>query len=325
MFRQLRIGTLILSLFLLLAGCETDPVIYLEGDPVPVIYGIISINDSTHYIKVGKSFGAIHDPIESARIYDSLFFKEMVLELRKTTNRDTISYLIEHKKLTEIPKDAGIFHFPGQEIYSFNYRFGRSDKLLVKVKVPGLPIARAEISLVAISDLNIPFDAQQYVYLVPTSPLRIQWEGGPWNEIDVAFEFIEHLGDSVYRSRWVHIQNTNSYDSQYEKYREMNVTYDEFIMSVLQQIEPDDEVKDTFIGYISITIHEGDDNMVNYMKYLNGYTDFNVNEFSNIENGIGLLASRSTLKKDSLRFDYVTRQTLINERRLKVLKISPWN
>ena len=65
--------------------------------------------------------------------------------------------------------------------------------------------------------------------------------------------------------------------------------------------------------------------MVQYMKYLNGYNDFNIDEFSNIENGIGLLACRNTLIIDSLRFDYQSRQTLINENRLKILKISPWN
>lgn len=65
--------------------------------------------------------------------------------------------------------------------------------------------------------------------------------------------------------------------------------------------------------------------MVNYMKYLNGYNDFNIQDFSNIENGLGLLASRSTFTLDSLHFDYQSRQALMKENRLKVLKISPWN
>lgn len=297
-------------------------MIYVESNPIPVIYGVISRNDSIHYLKVGKSFGAQHNPMESAQIYDSLFFKNMTVEVRSTSTSNLVGDLLDVEKVIDIPKDAGIFHSPGQEIYSFG---GSFSQIQVKVIVPGLPVAKAEIRMVAISKLNTPKKAQQYVYLIPNNPLRIQWEGGSWNEIDVSFEFKEHLGDSVYRSRWVHIQNTNSYDSKYERYRELNITYNEFIMSVLKQIEPDDAVKEIFLGYISISIHEGDENMVHYMKYLNGYTDFNVNEFSNIENGLGLLASRSTFNKDSLRFDYETRQTLINERRLKILKISPWN
>ena len=105
----------------------------------------------------------------------------------------------------------------------------------------------------------------------------------------------------------------------------MKITYEEFIREVLLQIPRDDMVKQTFLGYISITVLGGDANMVQYKKYLNGYTDFNIQVFSNIENGIGLVASRTSFVRDSLRFDYTTRQTLIKENRLRVLKISKWN
>jgi len=161
--------------------------------------------------------------------------------------------------------------------------------------------------------------------MVPEQPFLIQWEGNPWNEIDVSFEFIEDYGDSVFQSKYVHMQKANYLESQHEKYREMKVTYDEFIREVLQQLEPNDDVKQVFLGYISITIHGGDENMVNYIKYKDGFNDFSLVEFSNVTNGIGLLASRHTEVRDSLRFDYQTRQRLINENRLRILKISKWN
>ncbi|MEA1876600.1 MAG: hypothetical protein U9N86_07025 [Bacteroidota bacterium] len=313
----------VLSVFLLCTACETDPVIYIDSQAIPVIYGIFDKQDSIHYLKVGKSFGALHDPMESSQVYDSLFFRDMEVEVRMTSRGKPVGYPLELEKVNGLPKDAGIFHFPGQELYRF-YGY-LSEGIEVKVQVPGLPIAWAEVTLVSMAALSTPKRAQQYIYLVPTSPLRIHWYGNAWNEIDVAFEFIEDMGDSIFRSKWVHIQNINYFDSPHDKYREMKITYDEFIPEVLNQIPPDEAVKAVFLGYITITIHGGDLNMVNYKKYLNGYTDFNVNEFSNIENGIGLVASRTTFSLDSLRFDYETRQTLINENRLKVLKISKWN
>lgn len=313
----------ILSVFLFCAACETDPVIYIDSQAMPVIYGIFDKQDSIHYLKIGRSFGALHDPMESSQVYDSLFFKDMEVEVMMTSSGKPVGYPLELEKVNDIPKDAGIFHFPGQVLYRF---YGRlSGGIEVKVQVPGLPTAHAEITLVNMDLLSTPKECQQYIYLVPTSPLRIHWHGNAWNEIDVAFEFIEDMGDSIFRSKWVHIQNTNYFDSPHERYREMKITYDEFIPEVLIQIPPDEAVKAVFLGYITITIHGGDHNMVNYKKYLNGYTDFNVNEFSNIVNGIGLVASRTTFSLDSLRFDYESRQTLINENRLKVLKISKWN
>ena len=65
----------------------------------------------------------------------------------------------------------------------------------------------------------------------------------------------------------------------------------------------------------------GYQNMTNYLKYLNGFTDFTDLAFSNIKNGIGLIASRSSGMIDSLRFDYKTTQQLTNENRLKKLRL----
>jgi hypothetical protein len=273
---------------------------------------------------VGRSFGAVHNPLETSDIYDSLFFRDAMVEVKEVYSNGNEGPPVEIEKVTGIPKDAGIFHFPGQLLYRFEREI-RNPKLQVTVSVPGLPAARAEIMMVSMAKLSKPKQAQQYVYLVPDNPLRVHWKGNAWNEVDIAFEFIEHLHDSVVRSKWVHIQNTNSFDSPHELYREMKITYDEFVAEVLLQIEPNDSVKEVYLGYITLSIHGGDENMVKYKNYLNGYSDFNVNEFSNIENGIGLLASRTTFELDSLRFDYDSREKLKNENRLKVLKLSPWN
>ena len=307
-------------------ACETDPVIYDDHPPKPVIYGIFNKDDTYHYLKVGKSFGAEKDPLISAQVYDSLFFTDLEVNVYRTRGDTPVSEPYVLEAIDSIPKEAGLFHFPGQRLYRFEANTMRGGNFIrVEVTVPGLPKAIAQVSFVDLATLTTPKKAQQYLYLVPTSPLRVHWLGNAWNEIDVIFEFIEDFGDSRYQSRFVHIQNINYFDSPHDRYREMKITYEEFIKEVLQQIQPNDSVKETFFGHISIIINGGDENMVQYMKYMYGYNDFNTQEFSNIENGVGLLASRSTFTKDSLRFDYETRQTLINENRLKVLKISPRN
>ncbi len=303
-------------------ACETDPVIYVDHSPLPVIFGVFNKYDTLHYLKVGRSFGAEKDPLVSAQVYDSLFFDE-----RDVTVRITVDGISKKLVLVDnIPKEAGLFHFPGQRLYSFETKPKHGwRRIQLKVTVPGLPIAIGQIDAVDIGVLTTPKKGQKTIYLVPTSPWRVLWSGNPWNEIDVAFEFIEDLGSSMFQSKWVHIQNTNYFDSPHDQYREMKITYDEFIREVLLQIPQNDSVKQIFFGQISISIHGGDDNMVKYMKYLNGYNDFNFQDFSNIENGLGLLASRSTFTLDSLHFDYQSRQALMKENRLKVLKISPWN
>ena len=66
-------------------ACETDPLIYNDSEPLPVIYGIFDKNDTIHYLKVGKSFGAVHNPLETSVLYDSLFFQDAKSEKRKKT------------------------------------------------------------------------------------------------------------------------------------------------------------------------------------------------------------------------------------------------
>jgi len=308
---------------MLLSSCETDPDISLSASPQAVIFGVFDKNDSVHFLKVGKTFQSEADPVQTADVFDSLYFDEPEIRISITYwtgHRDLVKPLI----VTDIPKDAGIFHNPDQILYSFNGRIRGT--LGVSVKYPGIQEAYGEIRLIDSAGINTPKRAQKYLYLAPDSPIRIQWiipnpKRPPfhWNEIDVVFEFLEETAE-ITSPRYVHIQNTNYYESTTPLYYELNITYEEFIREVLSQIDDDPKVLRRYFGYHKIIINSGDQNMTNYIKYLNGYNDFDFLAFSNITNGIGLLASRSSSSKDSMLFDHKTRQQLVNENRLKKFK-----
>ena len=223
----------------------------------------------------------------------------------------------------DIPKEPGIFLHPNQLIYRYQYNFSPT-AYNITVRIPGLEDATTTISVITLDKLNTPKYNQQYIYLIPDNPLRIQWDGNEWNEVDVTFEFLERMTDSIRRKK-VHIQNVNFDLSPYPKYREMTITYEEFVKEVIAQIPIDGDVVKRYLGIISIEIYGGDINMVNYIKFYNGYTDFNVGEYSNIQNGYGLLASRCTFIKDSMEFDYWTTEQLLEEPRLRYLKLYPYH
>ena len=313
----------------LLAACETDPDIFIDSEPQPVIFGIINRSETVHYLKIGRTFGAKSEPRESVGIWDSLYFREVHAEIEIYDIHRRNRTLIIPERVTEVPKDSGLFLAPGQELYRFEYAFRWAFKnappyeVTVRVGVPELPMALVKINVVNLDYLNTPTHVQQFFLLEPASPIRIQWDGNPWNEIDVSFEIEEKLPDRK-RSRWIHIQNTNYSISPHDKYREMTITYDEFLRELAQHIPLDPEVKTRRFGNINIEISGGDENMVNYIRYYGGYTDFNLNGYSNIENGIGLLASRCHFRKDSLHFDYETIQSFLADSRLRYLKLDPY-
>ena len=319
---------LIVNIFLALSliSCEDTPDISIEGRPVPIIYGVFDKLDYVHYIKIGKTFQANENPMSSAVVCDSLYFDDPEVRVILTDYYERAT-VIEPYLVKEIPKDEGMFNFPGQVIYRFNTRLGGIRTLGVRVKAAGLEESYGEVLLLDSASINTPKKGQQTLYLVPDTPIRIQWvipdsSGSPfhWYEIDVAFEFLETTSDST-RSAKVVIQNTNWYETATPKYYELNITYEEFIREVLAQLKDDPDVKWRRFGYHSIEINCADKNITDYINKLNGINDFNYLPFSNITNGIGLIASRSSGLKDSLRFDYKTRLQLSGENRLKKYKL----
>ncbi len=323
-----RAATPFLVILCVLACCETDPVMYIDTAPIPVIYGIFDSKDTVHYLKVGRIFGAGGDPAKSASIYDSIYFDNQEVSVRITKWWDTVSINLDVERVDDIPKDDGIFSSPAQALYRFNYDFQYPHrffgKVWVEVNVPDLKPARADIAMVWINrdSFSTPKFAQQYVYLNETSPLRVHWFGNSWNEVDVKFEFVEDLGQYGTRVKAVKIQNTNSFISPHKKYREMKITYDEFIREVLQQIPKNDSVNKTHLSYISVAINGGDYHMAQYQRYYDGFNDYDFHGYTNIENGLGIVASRTSILIDSMQFDRDTRRLLLNENRLKVLKLT---
>ena len=294
---------------------------------MPVIYGIFNNQDTVHYLKVGRTFGADQDPLQSAGVFDSIFFNEMDVSVRLIHSRDTIGVSLDLERVENIPKDEGIFSFPGQALYKFNYNFPNrkfNRKVRVEVKVPNLKPARADISMVWINrdSFSTPKFAQQYVYLAETSPLRVHWFGNSWNEVDVNFEFVEDLGQFGTRVKTVKIQNINLSLSPHKLYREMKITYDEFIREVLLQIPKNDSVKKTYLSYVSVGINGGGYHMAQYQKYYDGYNDYDFQGYTNIENGLGIVASRTSILIDSMQFDRDSRRLLFSENRLRVLKLT---
>ncbi len=297
----------------LLAACETDPDIYIDSAPQPVIFGVINASDTVHYLKIGRTFGAHSDPRESVGIWDSLYFPDVQVEVN--------SGRVVVERITNIPKDSGLFLAPDQVLFRFVHN--NPGRVSLKVSIPGLADATARVDVVRLTRINTPIDAQMYFYLVPDSPIRVQWDGNPWNEIDVSFEVIEFSG-VISRSRTVHIQNRNYDMSVHALYRELSITYEEFLLALSQQIPKDPDVDRRRFGNIRIEINGGDINMVNYIKYYNGYTDFNTLGYTNVTNGFGLLASRCSFIKDSMHFDYHTIQGFLADPRMRYLKLDPY-
>jgi len=314
-----------LAFLILISACENETDIYLPSKSIPVVYAVFNDKDTVHNIYLTKSFGARRSAQDASQNPDSLYFPDASVtvgfkHLRRGAWKDH-----QTKKVFANSKDSGFFRYPGNQFYQLESDLGGADSIRVQIEIPDYDLIEAKIEIIQAVRIVSPLDAQQFLYLVPDTPLIILWDlgGHAWSELDISIEFIEETAQGK-RSKWVNIQNTQYYLSPFEKYRKLAVPYDEFISQVILQMDEDEEVLRTYLGYIKLRIVGGDSEMVEYMKYFNGFADYNFNGYTNVSHGLGLVASSTEFFKDSMRFDYETRQTLINENRLKKLKISPW-
>lgn len=319
-----------------LLGCETDPNIYIPSKPIPVVYAMFDDFDTTHTILITKSFGAEKSPADFGFLMDSLYFEdvEVAVKLKETLSNKWLEQTVY--KVSGNNKEPGFFHYPEQEYFQFDAVIKDTpahpmlvkryiiDSISVNIKIPGYETIENVFKKIDSVKIVSPKFYQTYLNLTPSVPLLFLWDvGHAWSEIDCYFEFLEERSDGI-NSQWVIIQNTQYNASAFSLYRQLNITYDEFIREVLLQIPDDPSVLRRYLGIIKLHIAGGDQAMVDYMKFLEGYSDYNPVGYSLFENAFGFISSSTHFNKDSMRFDYETRQTLINENRLKKLRISPW-
>ena len=107
----------IFFLFLLVA-CNDELIINADYKDITIVYGLLNIDDSIHYIKISKAFlNKNNDAIVIAQNPDSLYYKDslrVVLDEYKNGSLNRSIYLF---KTYSTDKDSGIFAWPGQYLY----------------------------------------------------------------------------------------------------------------------------------------------------------------------------------------------------------------
>lgn len=133
----MKIGKTILFAFsiLLIVSCETDPIIYTPDKPFPIIYAVFDDHDTSHYILIGKTFGAQKSPSEFGCFRDSLYRDDLELEVGLHEEYSNSWIMIKPEKVTGMAKDSGFFLYPYQEYYKFDRVI--IDTITIRVSIPG--------------------------------------------------------------------------------------------------------------------------------------------------------------------------------------------
>lgn len=325
-----RISFLLSSAGLLLltfCSCSVDLDVHTpDSDPIPVVYALIDPMDSVHYIRLQRSFASTDDPAFSVNNPDSLYFDDPLVEvLLVGSGGDTIR--VEPVRDTLLTKDPGLFTGETHHLYAFQTPLSRNKYPLyrqigIRVRFAGLPEVNGFSNFLGKPVVRWPYVAQQYVYMDSTRPFLVQWYGDAWNEVDVVFTVYEQYRDST-------VQQAISFEElagvvMLEGIVQVTFPYDLVADHLARSLDARKPVIRRYMGPVYVTIHTGNQDFADYMKYRSGLNDFTGQTYSNLEHAMGLIACKWTYPVRPLTFDHFTRMRFASDPRLRPFKFKEY-
>lgn len=330
------IGMLILG-GMLYSACEEDPVIQTDGFVTqPVVYCIIDSNDTVHYIRVGRVFSGLNPPGETAKIRDSICFDSIAVTVSLKEIRTGNMTSLPVQRYVEPGKDAGYFNSDSYAVFRFEkdllqdvfvpgcpwiilLQYLLYSEIWVTVQVPGMPLASCKTTLVEPPVIWSPKRAETFIYIYPENPLRVQWSGDVWNEIDVSFEMNEMYADSTVTRSFAIQKNSEVHFNG--KYYEIKIPYELIVQILNQNLKVRPDIIRRYFGPFRIDVLTGNKGYYTYIEFKDGLNDFNYNPYDNVENGIGVLAGKSSFIKTTVYLDQPSRLKFAGEPGLRKYRI----
>tara|TARA_B100001093_G_scaffold520060_1_gene612366 strand:+ start:3460 stop:4554 length:1095 start_codon:yes stop_codon:yes gene_type:complete len=319
---MIRKTLLVLITLAFIVSCDNDIDIIAEWKDIPVVYGVLNAQDSVHYVKLNKAFLGQGNVMSMAQEFDSLYYDQEDVGLRLVEYRRIAGQYIETKSIEMEPTDEflkpleGIFSAPDQIIYKSDASLNNERYYSAQVydKSVDTVIASNLIPIDVLSPLQIikPNPASA-LNLVPNGnyPITVEWsplEGADLYELKIRFHYVEqqiaNLSDTVHKYidwNFPYRLPTSSISSE-----SISLDAEQFLNFLAVNIDENPNVYRQVKGMqftqttlshacMDITLMAAGQNLSTYILLNQNSNSIVVDrlEYSNIDNGIGVLSSRS--------------------------------
>ncbi|HBB91743.1 MAG: hypothetical protein A2X22_13910 [Bacteroidetes bacterium GWF2_49_14] len=308
------ISVFILLLGVITSGCSESVDVVMPGSSVPVIYGVLDINDTVHYIKLSKSFAGTDDPRTLASDPDKVFYKDATVFLRETSGSRKYTFT----RMSGPERNEG--YFPGlpNESYKLTGRLQSGFYELVVI----LPTEGDTL----ISSFHL-MDTFQVLYPKPgfkrfyfyEDPTLFSWpdynEAGLY-ELSLSFTYMEFLKSGEETIRTMHF--SRQMDPEELEYEKTHFNYrffsDPFFSFIATQVRRDEQVDYRKPVDLTIAITAADTTLSRYLKWFDLEIDDRINPNGNIPGAIGVVGSKNTVRYNGLIFSGRAQDSLIRGR-----------
>lgn len=311
MYKHKIFSVLLISLFSVFS-CETDVEVNAPWKEVTIVYGLLSQNDSTHFIKINKAFLGNADATTMAKVRDSSEYKTVSARIEQWKNNLKINtYPLRDTVLTN--RVAGSFYYPDQRVYYF-YEEKLDDQSQYRLFIVKLDGHDASISAsteiidkidsnnVGTNFFNSPNFKIAFVYpdntqftdlkefRIPTS------KDGKRYQLSMIFYYNETTNDNVTVLKsfeWQFVPektlNTNGGETKL-----IDIIGKQFFVQVKGRVKNDSNVKYRTAVSVSFILTVAADDFNTYLEVNEPSTGIvqTKPEFTNIQNGIGIFSSR---------------------------------
>lgn len=342
---MIRKTLLVLSLIALFTSCDNDLKIIADWKAVPAVYGILNAQDSVHYIKLNKAFLGQGDVMMMAQEFDSLHFSvdQVGIRLLEKEEDDVPSQngtnwqtrnTYELEPTNEFVRPEGVFSSPTQTIYKTTAPLNKDFYYALEVyrKSNDTIIAQTDGLIPILSPLSVinPNTYSPLVILPNSYVPKVQWRsvsGGKMYELSMRFNYMEFPisgeSDTLFKSIEINYPSIFSIDTDGGDNMSYPLSYDQFLGFIAANIPDDPLVRRLVVGFdsspigtgvsikhacLDFTLSAAGEDLATYLLLNENSNSLVLDrpEYSNIENGVGILSSRTVKSVNGVK---ITNQT----------------
>ncbi|MFO8053972.1 MAG: hypothetical protein R6U19_02270 [Bacteroidales bacterium] len=310
-----------LAVMLLFWHCETDVDLNDEWQDIPVVYSILSQNDEVHHVRVNRAFLGKGDALQMASQLDSITYDPGVLEVRlleKSGDAIQREFLLDTVLVDNV--EPGVFSYPEQIVYRTPGKIKLSPDYTYELEIYNTErdkYIEGETDLIHDFSIKRPMAGQKFWNFASKFSSEVSWftaENGRLYELSIhAFYTNYHdNGDIEKKTLEWNFPRKEAATLSGGNEMSMEIMGEQFyvlIKNTVQEISGIERTMDSVRFKVSVA----DDEFNTYMK-INRPSSGIVQErpeYSNVSNGIGLVASRYS-KGRTVELTSVSQDSLVN-------------
>lgn len=313
--RYLNLDTMLKKLLLLLliptsiifSSCETDVDVNADWEEITIVYGLLNQQDDTHYLRINKAFLG-DNALEIAQIADSSSYGG-ALEVKLqgiNLNNNQVMQEISFDTITISNKDTGIFYNPYMLVYKASAQLdpALSYSLLIRNTTNGREIT-AQTKLITEFAITKPPSGGRANF-APGFTTEFAWrnaENGKRYQPTIRFHYFEMpagTADTVHKFIDWRLPVQFADDIFGNGSQTIAVNNDAFYSFINNNVKPRDYDGKRFCSTVDFMVAAAGIEYDTYMR-VNGPSGSLVQdkpEYTNINNGFGVLSSRLNISKD---------------------------